>query len=502
MKVLFTSRPKVPRNFRSERKIRSLHAFLQVVLAITLLFFINYLAATHFTRIDLTKEKRFSLSPETLAHLEQMEETVHIYLTSTEETQEEDIRVIFENLKNLLREYEYASRRSREGRIIVEHIDVYRDRTRARELTSQYGPLPENIVLVAHGNRRRQIFMDEIFLIEKGKVTGFKGEQVISSAILEVISDQDARVYFSAGHGEMRIDSTHPVRGMSAFEQMLNQRGIQTGTIDLTTVSSLPEDARLVVVAGPTARFREAELQKLRRFQRDRDGGVILLLEPGAVNELDPFLAEWGIVADDMLLVDPGPDFQRGTGDLIVRRFAEHPITSIFPELQVSLLTGLPRPIRIDEEKIRDPESLQLTTLMTSSDSSWGDAGYREGDRAVFEEGRDMAGPLGIAVAGRRFVDGIAGLTLPNARGGRIIVVGSADFASNNHFHSYGNQFFMLNAVNWGMDRRASLNIPPRPVQQNMIVLSETSLRQILLWTLSPAGFFLLVGAIVFLIRR
>ncbi len=493
---------KGPRNFRSERKIRFVHALLQVLLAATLLFFINYLAATHFSRFDLTKEKRFSLTPETLAHLERLEGVVQIYLTSTKEAQEEDIRVIFEDLKNLIREYEYASRRISEGQIEVEHIDVYRDRTRARELTSRFGPLPENVVLVTHGNQRRKVFLDEIFVIEKGKVSGFRGEQVITSAILEVTSDQDARVYFSAGHGEMRIDSAHPVRGMSALEQMLNQRGIQTETIDLTTVSSLPEDARLVVVAGPTARFREAEVQKLRRFLRDRDGGLIILLEPGAVNDLDPFLAEWGIVADDMLLVDPGPDFQRGTGDLIVRRFAEHPITSIFPELQVSLLTGLPRPIQIDEERIRDPEGLQLTTLMTSSDSSWGDAGYREGDRAVFDEDRDLAGPLGIAVAGRRFIDGIAGLTLPNARGGRIIVVGSADFASNNHFHSYGNQFFMLNAVNWGMDRRASLNIPPRSVQQNMIVLSETSLRRILLWTLAPAGFFLLAGGFVYLIRR
>jgi len=489
-------------DFRKAVRIRRLNWAAQVLLAIALLGWINYLASGHFHRMDLTRERLFSLSPETKAHLERLDQEVIIYVTTSGDHEQPEIRAIQEDLHNLLREYEYASSRLGGARVRVEVIDIYRDRTRARELTTRYGPQPENVVLVTTKARSRQVSLDELFVIKRGKIAAFQGERVISSAILEVATEEETRVYFSTGHGEMQINSAHPVRGMSALEQLLNERGIRTAPLNLTQVSQLPEDARALVIAAPTARFREAEIQKIRRFLRERDGGVLLLLEPGADNQLDAFLGEWGVVADDALIVDPGPDFQRSSGDLFLRRFAEHPITGIFPELQLSLITGLPRPVRVVEEKIRQPEGLQLTTLFTSSDSSWADFSYQEGDRAAFDEDRDLRGPVGVAVAGRRYIEGIAGLTIPESRGGRLVVVGSSDLAANNHFHAYGNQFFMLNSINWTMDRGSGLNIPHRPVRQNLIVLTESQLRRILLWILAPALVIAGGGLFIAVLRR
>lgn len=489
-------------DFRKAGRLRRLNWAAQVILAIALLGWINYLASGHFHRMDLTREKLFSLSPETRAYLERLDREVTIYVTTSGTPEGPELKAIQEDLHNLLREYAYASSRSQGARIQVETIDIFRDRTRARELTTRYGPQPENVILVTTETRSRQVFLDELFVIERGKITAFQGERVISSAILEVVSDEEARIYFSTGHGEMRIDSPHPVRGMSALEQLLNERGLQTSSLNLTQVSQLPDDARALVIAAPTARFRDAEIQKIRRFLRERDGGVFLLLEPGADNHLDSFLGEWGIVADDALIVDPGADFQRSSGDLFLRRFADHPITSLFPELQLSLITGLPRPVRVVEEKILQPEGLRLTTLLTTSESSWADFSYREGDRAVFDEERDLRGPVGVAVAGRRHIEGIAGLTIPESRGGRLVVVGSGDLAANNHFHAYGNQFFMLNAVNWTMDRGSALNIPHRPFRQNLIVLSESQLRRIMVWLLAPAMLMAGGGLVIAVLRR
>ena len=43
---------------------------------------------------------------------------------------------------------------------------------------------------------------------------------------------------------------------------------------------------------------------------------------------MEELFYDWGVLADDMMVEDIGPDFRAQGGDLIIRRFAEHPILS------------------------------------------------------------------------------------------------------------------------------------------------------------------------------
>ena len=62
---------------------------------------------------------------------------------------------------------------------------------------------------------------------------------------------------------------------------------------------------------------------------------------------MEELFYDWGVLADDMMVEDIGPDFAQG-GDLIIRRFAEHPITELLVDYQITALFGLPRPMRTD----------------------------------------------------------------------------------------------------------------------------------------------------------
>ena len=89
--------------------------------------------------------------------------------------------------------------------------------------------------------------------------------------------------------------------------------------------------------------------------------------------------------------------------------------------------------------------------------------------------------------------------SVPN---GRLVVFGSADFATNNGFLAAGNQNIVLNAVNWAIGRE-QLNVPARPVERFKLALNAEELvrlRYSLLFLVPGAA--ALLGLIVYWTRR
>src|SRR5580704_4272813 len=89
-------------SFRATRWVRTANLLLQAVLFLTLVGGINYLAGSHALRYDLTRYRRFSLSPETLAYLKDLQSPVRIIVTVAEADADPEVR-------GLLREYAYAT---------------------------------------------------------------------------------------------------------------------------------------------------------------------------------------------------------------------------------------------------------------------------------------------------------------------------------------------------------------------------------------------------------
>ena len=100
-------------SFRRARWVRTTNLVLQAVLFVTLFGGLNYLAGNHAWRFDLTRYRRYSLSPETLAYLKELRSPVRIIVTVAEDSASPEIR-------GLLREYAYATEGNPDGRISVE----------------------------------------------------------------------------------------------------------------------------------------------------------------------------------------------------------------------------------------------------------------------------------------------------------------------------------------------------------------------------------------------
>ncbi len=484
--------------FRFARRVRIANRVLQIVLSLSLMSVLNFISAQYFTRIDLTRSGTYTLAPESKAYIRQLNEPVQIIVTIAKNNEQKALDTIRNDLNKLLREYKFAGMRDGKAYISVEFVDIYRQRSRARELASKYNLSKENAILIVSGDRVREISQVGLYAYDDGNTRGFRGEQIFTSAILDVSTKTPQKIYCLVGHGEMRLDDVDPLRGLSQLESFLSERNFKLATLDLMIAPDVPEDATLLIIPSPQASLQAAEVEKLRRYMSDRNGRMIVLLDPGRRHGMQQLFYDWGVLAEDTIVIDNSSNFRAQGGDLIIRRFAEHPITQLLIDYQITALFGQPRSVRTDPAAAND-ERLQVHQLIGSSEQSWAERDYRTQTPAVYDAKYDQPGPVSIATASSRSSGNELGITIP---GGRIVVFGNSDFIANNRLHAFGNHTLFINAVNWVLDRTTLLNIPTRKLENHQIVMSERELQRMLYYFAGIPALIAVFGFFVYLIRR
>jgi ABC-type uncharacterized transport system involved in gliding motility auxiliary subunit len=228
-------------------------------------------------------------------------------------------------------------------------------------------------------------------------------------------------------------------------------------------------------------------------------GRVFTVLDPAKSHGIGDLFFEWGILADDVLVVEADPNFRVEGGDLLVRRLAEHPATQVLVDNQIPVLSGPARSVRADPGRPLD-ESLTVTELMATSDASWGERGYFSQEGLSFDAASDLRGPIKLGSIAERRVDSRLGISLP---GGRLIVLGTSDLFSNNRIGAFGNLTLVLNTITWALGREDLLNIPTRTTEKLQLMISQEQLTYTRLGIqFAPPLFVALLGILVLLRRR
>ena len=492
-------------SFRATRWIRTLNLVLQAVLFTTLCAGLNYLAQHYSWRTDLTHARRYSLSPETLSYLQDLSRPVRVVVTLTEEYDAQTLT----DVRNLLREYAYATEANEKGvRLTVEYLDVYQRRREAEQLSLDQ----PNAILFLSGEQRRIVTAGELYrIVRRDSVIDkkdFRGEQAFTAAILDVSRPDRQKIYFLTGHGEQRIDDVDPRTGLSALAADLRLRNFALDTLDINFTRKVPEDAKLVIVAAPRGLEPFAQ-EQLRQYLSTRAGRAILLLAPDTSPGLDDLLYDWGVMVDDDVIFDTSPERSTETGDLIITAYQAHPITQTMMDRVIPLTLGFTRSVRPIPGRAQG-SGLNVITLAATSEGAWGERNYRRRGGSEYNPGVDLKGlpqmdpanRLGVVVCSERVQ---ARGNLPfSVRSGRLVVFGTADLVTNNRLQgSPGNYNLFLNAINWSVDRDTQLNIPPRPVEKFQLALSQQELLRLryCLLLLVP-GAAALLGLMVYWSRR
>ena len=486
-------------DFKFVTRFKRLNLMAQIALGLSLYIGLNFMAARHYRRWDFSSDMRNSLSPESVAYVKSLEDPVEIFAVVSQGVNDRDSQQIVRDLSSLLRRYEYAS--SRNAPVKVDFINPHLDNKKAEKLVQRFGSDLEDCVIVSGKNRFKRIPIVDFYGAENGADRrDFNGEQLISSAILNVSYGKEPKIYFLKGHGEMSIKSANSMRGLSEFVQSLRSRNYAVAELDLNESKRIPDDADMIVIAGAQMEFLPKEIDALRKYLLNSNGRLIVFLEMGPLHGLENIFYEWGIMSDDMLILDTSGDYESAGGDLIARSFPQkaHPISRYLIDADMPVQFGSVRPVRPDMGAPID-DTLKLDPLILSGNSSWAEKSYARGGRQVYDSATDLEGPLPLAMIASRSGGKDLGLNIP---GGKLAVFGDENFIINKWFNRLGNSKLALNTINWMLEENTMLNIPSRQISLYTITLSHNQIMALALRYMSLPAAILLLALIVSFARR
>src|SRR5207302_4779404 len=289
---------------RRPKKIRRVQIGLNVLAQIILLLFlaamVNSIAFKHYQRWDFSHDQKYALSDKTKRFLRTIKTKMRIIVFFSPSTP------IAADVQTLLTEYQYAAKR----KIDVQYIDPERNLSRAKEIFDKYKVVSdESLLVIDYEGRNKTVKASEMAEVDQSgmaigegpRVTAFKGEQALTSAMMDLVEGKKNTLGYVLGHKEPPLGEQSPISVLKTF---IENENIKFQELNLYELGEIPADVKTIVVAGPQYDFSDREMKLLRDFW-EKQGRILLLLDPAAKTpKLNGFVNELGIkVNDDRLMV-------------------------------------------------------------------------------------------------------------------------------------------------------------------------------------------------------
>jgi ABC-type uncharacterized transport system involved in gliding motility auxiliary subunit len=454
-------------------------AAAMALLALGIVVAANAISLRHSVRWDFTENKRNSVSPQTIQVLRTLKAPVSAIAFFRSDTPGK------KTAEDLLTQYATYSRGKFTWRL--------EDTDRAPALARQYGVESYGTV-VLEGGPAGQTRTEKVQDAEEEKLT---------NAIVKITRADKRVVYVLKGHGEREIGSTDR-GGFSQAKEQMEKANYEVKDLFLARDPKIPDDAAIVMVPSPKTDLFPQELAALDGYIA-KAGKVFLMAGPFQADTTMKYLTKYGIVVDEDVVIELNPIGQVfGVGPLVpvVGQYEPHPITKDM----AGVMTLFPLTRSLAPAKAL-PKGVQASSLAQTSRQSWG-----ETDKNVFQTGKatpdpnEKTGPLSVALVATvdaqpdPKAEGDAAKKAPKAR---IVVVGTADFASNQFLGAQGNRDFFLNVVSWLAEEEDLISIRAKDPKQNPVMLTSGQSRLVLgLPLLALPGAVLICGIAVIMQRR
>lgn len=421
----------------------SLNTLFMVLIFLGIVAMANWLGLTFHQRLDTTQTGRFTLAPQTVKLLEELNAPVAAHAFFPDLPEYEAGRQAAEDL---LKEYRYHARNFQ-----FTFADPETDPEKARSL----GVRHNGEIVFSAGQRRRGV----------RSIT----EQAFTSAIMEVAGIESKAVYFLSGHGERDINNTR-ADGYSLVRLGLIRDLYRVDSLNLSLSRRVPGDCAALIIAGPRSEATAAEMEALEDFIQN-NGKLLLMADPETPAGFRSLLAPYGVLAGPGEIEDTSAYARPDTKAPAVFRGGYPPVivtsgldTTYFPGSSPIVLTPEMKLIgqkvkgedgRKDEfswpVNVIQEDSIAILPLALTTTAARLEPGQVQGPFAL---GAMLiaSAPIGRAPASSRD---------PNALF-KAIIIGDADFAANQNVTNGGNGDLILNAVGWLAEQEHLISIRPK----------------------------------------
>jgi gliding motility-associatede transport system auxiliary component len=433
---------------------------LAISLFMGIVLLVNAISVGRYHRFDFTGLEQFTLTSQTkqaLADLDQDVEIVSLFTPAVSAT-------ISDYARDLLAEYQAHS-----DRLTIRHIDPELQPDEARRYGLDQVGAALGAVVVRGNQGQRQILGPQI---------AAEAEHAFTSAILEVTGTRQRKVYFLSGHGEASIYEDY----QSAADG-LRDNLFTVDAIDLATTGAVPDDAAMLIIAGPSASISADELETVRAYQRT-GGGLLLLVDPAPPATIRDLISDSWLDVDEGVLIDPASYVAPFRTSPLVPRGRNS------MQLEETFFTGATAILPAESR----PETVEQTPLLWTSDEAWLERSSESYDQAVFDSGVDRRGPFALGVFVRAPAD--TGDLM------QTIVIGDSDFAANRNFQNGANSALFLTAVNWLSAGEQIISIDRKVLVARRLLLTEEQARFLNLASVGLLPLMLLIAGVYVWWRR
>lgn len=418
---------------------------ITLILLIGILIVVNIFSYQIFYRLDLTKNKIFTISPVSKETVADLPDIVNIkaYFSKTLPSQFITAR---QEVADLLDEYQNYSN----GKIKVEFIDPGDDETIKQELyligipqlTFQvYEKDKASIgngymgIAISYGGKT------EVIPAIKKEMTDL--EYQLTTAIKKVTTENMATIGYLTSQGTASLDNLSDAK--KGIEELYSFR-----EVDLKASKEIPAEISTLVIAGPKEKFTDDQLKELNNFLV-RGGALICLIDGVKIEQglaavkndtgLDKLLAKYGIKINQDIV----GDVRNGVASFSQGFFSFQTNYPYWPKITnegfdqnnsaVSSLQNVLMPwassIEIDEGKLSKEA---VTRLALTTNEAWRLTDtFNIAPNTISESGEKKQFTLAVSVNGKlKSAYPAKDKKEGEEFDGRIIVVGDSDFAYSN----------------------------------------------------------------------
>ena len=443
---------------------RRAHQFIRLQnVAFTVLFLgtlglLAWLSMQYSFQADWTANARNSLSAPSIQLLKKIKLPIEITAYASED------QVLRRQISELVAKY---SRHKSDISLTIINPDMRPDQAREEGITADGE-------LIIRYNQKREALQQ-------------LNEQALTNAIQRLANSEQRWVVFLTGHGE-RNPSNNANFDFSVFAGELKNKGINSQTISLVEMPSIPNNTSLLVIAAPQAPLLNGEINLIKHYL-EKGRPLLLLSEPKQAAIIQPLIDLLGIKQLPGTVVDATTQMF-GIDDPTFALVTQYPNHLATQHLQTMSLFPGSAGFTISADN-----QYSANVLLSTLERSWTETGPIEGQIQFDIESDEQQGPIAI------------GYALTQAKSDntqqRIAVIGDADFLSNSFLGNGANLDLGLSLIRWLNHDDSLVDIPAKTTADTSLDINQTWLITFgfgFLFIL-PA-FFIISGVIIWLKRK
>ena len=257
---------------------------------------LNYVP-DRYTSIDVTANKMYTLTEDTVQVIEGLTQDVTIYVLADEASKDSDLDKTLQQFSGLSKH------------VKVEYINPIANPKFYYKYTD-IEPASNSLIIVGSYDNV-VVDYDNIYAYEfnyatyQTEIIGYDGEGQIVSAITRVSSENIPKFYIVAGHDELAFDER--------FTNALDKENVAYETLNLYAVDAIPEDAHGIILNAPTSDYSTDDVDKVCAYLEK--GGNAFIIPTWTNESMDNFeqiLGYYGVSVLDGMIVenDPGSYYQ------------------------------------------------------------------------------------------------------------------------------------------------------------------------------------------------